>query len=82
MLVLKFRLIKWWFIVQNNYNLGSIVVMKKGHPCGANEWEIIRIGADIKIKCLGCGRAIMMPRIEFNKKLKKIVGGQNDETQK
>lgn len=67
--------------MKNNYNLGSIVIMKKGHPCGTNEWKIIRIGADIKIKCLGCGRSIMMPRIEFNKKLKKIIGGQNDETQ-
>ncbi len=47
--------------------------MKKGHPCGTNEWEITRIGADIKIKCRGCGRIIMLPRIEFNKKLKKII---------
>ena len=55
------------------YKLGSIVIMKKTHPCGTNEWEIIRIGADIKIKCINCGRSIMMPRIEFNKKLKKVV---------
>lgn len=47
--------------------------MKKAHPCGSNEWEVTRIGADIKIKCINCGRGIMMPRIEFNKKLKKIV---------
>ncbi len=64
------------------YKLGNIVVMKKGHPCGANEWEIVRLGADIKIKCQGCKRCVMMPRIEFNKKLKKIIGGQNEETQK
>ena len=54
--------------------------MKKAHPCGENKWEITRLGADIKIKCLGCGRSIMMPRRDFNKKLKKVVGGQNDET--
>ena len=53
--------------------LGSIVEMKKPHPCGTNEWEITRIGADIKIKCNNCGRTIMLPRIEFNKKLKKVV---------
>ena len=47
--------------------------MKKAHPCGTNEWEVTRVGADIKIKCLNCGRAIMMSRIEFNKKLKKVV---------
>ncbi len=50
--------------------------MKKPHPCGHNEWEITRIGADIKIKCLNCGRSIMLPRPEFNKKLKKIIGGE------
>ena len=55
------------------YVLGSIVEMKKGHPCGANEWEITRIGADIKIKCVNCGRVVMIPRIEFNKKIKKIL---------
>lgn len=55
------------------YENGNIVVMKKGHPCGGNEWEIVRIGSDIKIKCIQCGRIVMMPRIEFNKKVKKIV---------
>lgn len=56
-----------------DYQLGSIVVMKKSHPCGSNEWEIVRIGVDIKIKCIKCDRSIMMPRIEFNKKLKKVL---------
>ena len=55
------------------YKLNSIVTMKKEHPCGNNEWEITRLGADIKIKCLKCSRSIMMPRIEFNKKLKKVI---------
>ena len=59
--------------MKNDYKLGSVVVMKKQHPCGTNEWKIIRMGADIKIKCNGCGRSIMLPRIEFNKKLKKII---------
>ena len=62
--------------MNQEYKLGSIVIMKKQHPCGTNKWEIIRIGTDIKIKCLECGRTIMLPRIEFNKKLKKVV---NDE---
>lgn len=61
--------------MENNlqYTLGTKVVMKKQHPCGNNEWEITRVGADIKIKCLKCGRTILLPRIEFNKKLKKII---------
>lgn len=59
-----------------DYKLGSIVIMKKQHPCGTNKWEIIRVGADIKIKCLECNRTIMLPRIEFNKKLKKVVSDE------
>lgn len=53
--------------------IGTLVTMKKGHPCGTNEWEIVRVGADMKLKCTNCSRIVMMPRIEFNKKLKKIV---------
>ncbi len=55
------------------YRQDSIVIMKKPHPCGTNEWQITRVGADIKIKCIKCGRSIMLPRIEFNKKLKKVI---------
>ena len=55
------------------YYLGDIVQTKKGHPCGSNEWEVIRVGADFKMKCLGCGRIVMLPRIEFEKAVKKIL---------
>ena len=59
--------------MDKEYKLGSIVVMKKEHPCGTNEWEVVRLGADIKIKCVKCGRFVMLPRIEFNKKIKKVI---------
>ena len=59
------------------YKLNDKVIMKKAHPCGTNEWEIIRLGVDIKIKCLNCGRSVMIPRIEFNRKLKKVL--RNEE---
>lgn len=55
------------------YRLNSVVIMKKPHPCGTNEWTITRVGADIKIKCNACGRTIMLSRIDFNKKLKKVL---------
>lgn len=55
------------------YELGSIVIMKKAHPCGENLWKIIRLGVDIKLECVKCGRTIMMDRIEFERKLKKVV---------
>lgn len=57
----------------DNYKLDSIVMMKKQHPCGSNEWLITRLGADIKIKCINCGHTVMLPRIDFNKKLKKVI---------
>lgn len=57
----------------NEYSLNDRVVMKKAHPCGTNEWEITRLGVDIKIKCVNCGRSVMIPRIEFNRKLKKVL---------
>lgn len=55
------------------YNLHDIVEMKKPHACGANAWEITRVGADIKLSCTKCGRGIMMTRFDFNKRLKKIL---------
>lgn len=55
------------------YKLGSIVIMKKEHPCGTNLWKIVRLGVDIKLKCTNCGRMIMMDRLEFERKLKKVV---------
>ncbi|WP_442945394.1 DUF951 domain-containing protein [Oceanirhabdus sp. W0125-5] len=55
------------------YGLGDIVEMKKGHPCGANSWKIIRLGADIKIKCTECNRIVMIPKIKFDKGIKKIL---------
>lgn len=55
------------------FNLGDIVYMKKQHPCGEHEFEVIRVGADVKIKCIGCGRIIMLPRSKFVKAAKKIV---------
>jgi hypothetical protein len=56
-----------------SFSLGDIVEMKKQHPCGSSQFEIIRVGADIKIKCTGCGRIIMITRGKFKKEAKKIV---------
>ena len=62
-----------------NYNLEDYVIMKKPHACGTNEWRITRVGVDIKIKCVHCGREVMMDRLEFERKLKKVVGDQNEK---
>jgi hypothetical protein len=53
--------------------LGDLVQMRKTHPCGSDRWRIIRVGADIKIKCVGCGRIVMLERAEFLKRMKKLL---------
>ena len=58
--------------MNKEYKIGSKVVMKKAHPCGTNLFEITRVGVDIKIKCIKCGRCIMMDKVKFDKKLKKV----------
>jgi len=55
------------------YSLGDHVEMKKKHPCGSFEWEIIRLGADIKIRCCSCGHIVMLQRSKFNKQIKNII---------
>ncbi len=54
------------------FELGDIVRMKKKHPCGSYHWEITRMGADIKIKCQGCGRIVMLPRLQFEKRMLRV----------
>lgn len=62
-----------------NYNIGDIVTLKKVHPCGSYDFEIVRLGADIKIKCVKCSRVIMIPRVTLNKKIKKVVCDEKEK---
>lgn len=62
-------------------HLGDVVKMRKPHPCGSDLWVITRVGADIKIKCQGCGRVVMLERPDFEKRLKKIISSPAGEEQ-
>ena len=53
--------------------VGDKLIMKKNHPCGSNEFEVLRIGMDFRIRCLGCGREVMLPRAKIEKNIKKVV---------
>ena len=69
-------------MIQHDYDLNDIVEMKKEHPCHKSKyWKIIRMGADIRIKCLGCGTSVLLRRTEFERKLKKVVekAGKEEE---
>lgn len=52
--------------------IGDILKLKKQHPCGSAEWEVLRIGADFRLKCMGCGHQIMIPRRQAEKNVKNI----------
>ncbi len=62
------------------YHVGQQVQMKKGHPCGANCWRIIRVGMDFRIKCEKCGRSVLIPRSRFERRVKAVIsdGGIGD----
>ncbi|HPU00567.1 MAG TPA: DUF951 domain-containing protein [Bacillota bacterium] len=64
----------------DSYRVGQIVQMKKDHPCGANRWKIIRIGMDFRIKCLHCGRSVLLPRSRFERRVKKILAEAGDDS--
>ena len=52
--------------------VGNIIKLKKQHPCGSFEWEVLRVGADFRIKCLGCGHQVMISRKTLEKSIKEI----------
>lgn len=64
---------KNWKRAPVHYCIGDVVQMQKQHPCGGFEWEILRVGMDFRIRCLKCGRQVMMPRPKFEKEVKKVV---------
>lgn len=64
---------------KKQYEIGDIVLMKKTHPCGSSEMEVIRLGMDIRIKCVGCGHSILLPRAKFDKNMRKVVGHKEPE---
>lgn len=52
--------------------VGDILTMKKAHPCGSREWQVLRTGADFRLRCCGCGREVMGPRSKFEKSVRQV----------
>ena len=52
--------------------LHDIVELKKDHPCGSRRWEVLRVGMDFKMRCLGCGHEVMLPRSKVEKNIRKV----------
>ena len=60
--------------------IGDVLIMKKGHPCGGNQWLVTRIGADFKLKCLKCGHEVMIPRFKAEKNIRSVERKENSST--
>ncbi len=56
----------------DRFDVGDVIRLKKPHPCGSSEWEVLRVGADFRLKCMGCGHQIMVPRRLVEKNTKEI----------
>jgi len=62
----------------SEYVTGQVVQLKKSHPCGGFQWEILRVGMDFRIRCVTCGHSIMLPRVKFEKMVRKQGLGSRD----
>ena len=79
---------KYWYIIKYvkdlrtgeimDIKVGDRLLMKKKHPCGANTFTVTRIGMDFRLRCDGCGREVMVPRVKAEKSLKKIIRADGD----
>src|SRR5438045_8007043 len=58
-----------------DFQIGDIVRLRKAHPCGADEWEVVRLGADIGLRCLGCNRRVLLERAVLERRMKEIRSG-------
>lgn len=67
-------------MVIKSFAVGDIVEMKKEHPCGSKLWKVQRTGADIRIECQGCRHSVMIPRVKFEKNLKRVVTPAGSDT--
>lgn len=59
--------------ITTDYRIDDILEFKKNHPCGSNQWKVVRTGVDMKLECMGCRRIILIPRVDLNKKVKRII---------
>ena len=59
--------------------LNDILELKKEHPCGSKRWLVLRVGMDIKLKCLGCGHEVMQPRRKIEKMIRRVASGEETE---
>lgn len=65
--------------VEMDIGLGDVLVMKKAHPCGEKKWLVLRIGADFRLRCMGCGHEVMTPRFKAEKNIRQVIKNSSTE---
>ena len=60
-------------VSEMDVRVGDVLELKKGHPCGAKTWQVLRVGMDFRLKCQGCGHELMIPRVKAEKAIKRII---------
>jgi hypothetical protein len=68
--------------VPQDVQVNDLVRLRKPHPCGSYEWRVVRIGADIGLKCQVCGRRVLLDRRNFKKRVKTVIRRSEDEAEK
>lgn len=68
--------------MRKEVEVDDLVRLRKPHPCGSYEWRVVRVGADIGLKCQVCGRRILLDRRSFNKRVKTVIGRSSDRAEK
>ncbi len=61
-------------------HVGDVLELKKPHPCGSRQWQVLRVGMDFKLRCAGCGHELMLPRSKAEKAVKKIIPREEADT--
>jgi hypothetical protein len=64
-----------------NIQVGDVIRLRKPHPCGSNEWQVVQVGIDIRIQCLGCQRYILMDRFVLQQKIKAVISQSSPTTE-
>jgi hypothetical protein len=60
-------------------HLGDVLRLKKPHPCGSDRWEVLRVGADFRLRCLGCGRLVMLARSDLERRVREVIPAHEPE---
>ena len=60
--------------------VGDVLELKKEHPCGSRQWQVLRVGMDFRLRCMGCSHELMIPRSKAEKSIKKVVRPGEDKT--